>query len=188
MRILRFLIPIIVIALLFIMSNFALEDDAFINDPMTNDEANACFDGGSMAGHCGDDDTATQDESDWAWRCGWYLIRYETGIFTDDMMPADCHILIMNENVEIDINAQTNPRGGIPVPGGIDTDGDGIPDVFELFYYADLSNDATSDTDSDNCDMLCEYLRNLDPTAPDTDNDGIRDGYEVGTDPRKSVV
>lgn len=179
MRFLRFLIPMIVITLLFMMmNNFALEDDTFINDPANNENANACFDGGSMAGHCGGYGIATQDEIDWAWRCGWYLIRYEAEIFSYDMMPDDCHILIMNESIETMVSTQAIPTG---VP---DSDGDGIPDAWEMIYYADLNNDENSDTDADNCNLYCEYLRNLDPTTPDTDNDGIRDGYEVSTDPR----
>lgn len=46
-----------------------------------------------------------------------------------------------------------------------DTDGDGLTDVYEKYYFE------------------------TDPTNPDTDNDGLPDGYEVyylGTDPTKS--
>lgn len=65
-----------------------------------------------------------------------------------------------------------------------DTDGDGVPDAWELIYYPDLSNDENSDTDNDMCDLACEYQRNTIPTDHDTDDDGIRDGYETGSDPR----
>lgn len=72
-----------------------------------------------------------------------------------------------------------------------DTDGDGLPDAWELNYYSDLSHDATYDDDNgdgtlgdDSCNLLCEYTRNTDPTDEDTDNDRIRDGFEIGSDPR----
>ncbi|MGJ3238814.1 MAG: TadE/TadG family type IV pilus assembly protein [Anaerolineae bacterium] len=61
-----------------------------------------------------------------------------------------------------------------------DTDGDGIPDAWELLHYPDLSNDQFSDTDNDECNLLCEYTQETDPTDFDTDNDGIRDGREAG--------
>lgn len=55
------------------------------NDPNKNERANACFEGGTMAGKC---------DSEWAWTCGWYLIRYEAGIFSRAVFPDTCAILL----------------------------------------------------------------------------------------------
>ncbi len=63
-----------------------------------------------------------------------------------------------------------------------DTDGDGLPDGWETFYYPDITTvDQSSDTDNDNCNSACELSRGSNPINPDTDGDGIRDGYELGT-------
>ena len=49
------------------------------NDPNESPTANGCFEGGSMEGKC-------QTETEW--RAGWYVIRYEYGIFTRDQVPS----------------------------------------------------------------------------------------------------
>ncbi|MEO1286227.1 MAG: hypothetical protein AAFV93_00560 [Chloroflexota bacterium] len=52
-------------------------DDA--NDPNNNEDANACYDGGTLEGKC---------DSEVMWQAGWYLIRFEYGIFDRDEIPA----------------------------------------------------------------------------------------------------
>ncbi|HMP90980.1 MAG TPA: S8 family serine peptidase [Kiritimatiellia bacterium] len=48
-----------------------------------------------------------------------------------------------------------------------DTDGDGIPDAWEIFYFGSLTNvNATSDWDGDGFIDLHEYLAGTDPTDP----------------------
>ena len=52
-------------------------------------------------------------------------------------------------------------------PGGIDTDGDGIPDGWELFYGLNPNvADATLDPDGDGLDNLHEYIAHTDPRVP----------------------
>ena len=52
-------------------------------------------------------------------------------------------------------------------PGGVDTDGDGIPDGWELFYGLNRNvADSTLDTDGDGLDNLHEYIAHTDPRVP----------------------
>ncbi len=75
-----------------------------------------------------------------------------------------------------------------------DEDGDGMPDACERRYGLDPSDpfDASGDPDGDGLEngFECSYDRGmcsnwLNPTSPDTDNDGYDDGEEIeaGTDP-----
>ena len=71
-----------------------------------------------------------------------------------------------------------------------DSDGDGLPDGWEVQYgFNPLNNsDATVDGDGDGLSNLEEYQYGTDPTVADSDGDGYDDGYEVsqGTDPLDS--
>lgn len=92
------------------------------------------------------------------------------------------------------------PNGDLFVPAGAgDTDGDGMPDVWERIYFPnDLTQlTATGDKDGDGLKDVDEYLRDSDPTKADTDGDGLNDVVETktgtfvsasntGTDPRKA--
>jgi PKD repeat protein len=61
-----------------------------------------------------------------------------------------------------------------------DTDGDTLPDDWELLYYTPVTlNDQWSDDDFDDCSQECEYNYGLDPFNPDTDADGMMDGWEL---------
>lgn len=70
---------------------------------------------------------------------------------------------------------------------GADSDGDGIPDDYELAHGMNPNNpvDAQEDPDRDGLTNLQEYLLGTDPRNADTDGDGLKDGDEVarGTNP-----
>src|SRR5258706_5859212 len=70
---------------------------------------------------------------------------------------------------------------------GADSDGDGIPDEYELAHGMNPNNpvDAQEDPDRDGLTNLQEYLLGTDPRNADTDGDGLKDGDEVarGTSP-----
>ena len=76
-------------------------------------------------------------------------------------------------------------------PTNADTDGDGMPDGWEIkmsFNPRD-PQDANQDRDKDGLSNLGEYFFGTDPDIPDTDGDGFRDGIEVNlrTNPTKKL-
>lgn len=72
-------------------------------------------------------------------------------------------------------------------PFNADSDGDGMPDGFEVQHYLNPSDasDASQDADGDGLTNLQEYDLGTDPTNADSDGDGVWDGDENdgGTDP-----
>ena len=76
-------------------------------------------------------------------------------------------------------------------PNDPDTDGDGLPDGWEVDNGLDPNdstgdNGADGDPDGDGLDNAGEYAARTDPVDPDSDDDGLNDGDEVdtyGTDP-----
>jgi len=68
----------------------------------------------------------------------------------------------------------------------LDSDGDGLPDSWEIQYFGDLSRNGTLDWDGDGISDRGEYLAGTHPKNTDTDGDGLSDGIEVfthGTNP-----
>ena len=72
-------------------------------------------------------------------------------------------------------------------PNEIDSDGDNMPDGWEVNYNLDPNNqsDDITDFDSDGLINVDEYTNSTDPTDEDSDDDGFLDGEEIdkGTDP-----
>ncbi|MCL4298836.1 MAG: hypothetical protein KJ077_24070 [Anaerolineae bacterium] len=65
-----------------------------------------------------------------------------------------------------------------------DTDGDGMPDGWELDNGLDPEvDDASDDADGDGATNLDEYQAGSDPQDADSDGDGVNDDVEIGTDP-----
>jgi hypothetical protein len=52
------------------------------------------------------------------------------------------------------------------VPSGMDTDGDGLPDQWELYYFGNLSRDGNGDWNNDGILDRDAFRFGLDPTAP----------------------
>lgn len=64
--------------------------------------------------------------------------------------------------------------------GDGDTDDDGIPDSWEIFYGTDPTvKDDTQDKDLDGLINREEFFHGTHPNDPDSDNGGAADGYEV---------
>ena len=72
-----------------------------------------------------------------------------------------------------------------PVSAAEDTDGNGLPDAWEMFYFGHLGVDPKADPDNDGLTNLQEFRTGTSPLNSDTDGDGIPDGIEVrlGTNP-----
>ncbi|UCE73790.1 MAG: hypothetical protein JSV56_12305 [Methanomassiliicoccales archaeon] len=75
-------------------------------------------------------------------------------------------------------------------PTNPDTDGDGMPDGWEVQHGLNPLNywDRYSDPDGDGLNNIGEYQYDTDPNDPDTDGDTMYDGWEVdnGLDPKSS--
>ena len=75
--------------------------------------------------------------------------------------------------------APTSTRTPTPTqtPVGADSDGDGMPDTYELAHAClnPAVNDATPDPDNDSLTNIGEYALGTDPCNPDTDGDGFKD-------------
>ena len=57
-----------------------------------------------------------------------------------------------------------------------DTDGDGLPDEWEIRNFGDLDETAIGDLEPDGLTNVQEFNRNTNPNDADSDNDGIDDG------------
>jgi len=57
-----------------------------------------------------------------------------------------------------------------------DTDGDGLPDDWEIRYFGSLAQSGSADPDGDGLTNLQEWQAATDPTKKDTDGDGVADG------------
>ncbi len=66
-------------------------------------------------------------------------------------------------------------------PPGLSSDGDALPDEWEMAHFGDLSHDGRADSDNDGMDDLAEYRAGTDPLAPngDSDDDGLPDWWEA---------
>jgi len=123
------LIPLILIFVLATFSALAadgVDDRGNPNNPEVNDRANACFDGGSMAGKCDSTDIdgdgeIEQGEVDWHYTCGWFMIRFEEGLFTREEIPLTCLSLLPSEPKPEPQEVTAVQANG--VPAGCYTDG-----------------------------------------------------------------
>ncbi|MCL4875234.1 MAG: hypothetical protein KJ064_01175 [Anaerolineae bacterium] len=94
---------------------------------------NACNEGGSMTGKC---------TTDWHWTCGWYLARYDAGVFKS--VPAACQILLdvrpprpEAASSSVTTTACFNSVAGLVcVTGNVFTGDNAPPDgVIDVTYY-----------------------------------------------------
>jgi hypothetical protein len=112
---------------------------------------------------------------------GYYLGQIPTGTYTitasaSGYTPTSYSGVVIGDAAMVTEDFALVPR---------DSDGDGMPDWWELQYFGNLDRDGTGDWDGDDLIDLAEFEYGTDPTNPDSDGDGFTDGDEVGagTDP-----
>lgn len=95
--------------------------------------------------------------------------------------PARYVRVVGHTNSVNDFNSITETVIHYSVPA--DTDNDGLPDVWELFYFGNLTNTPAGDPDGDGQSNAYEFLHGTDPTvfnvSGDTDGDGLPDSWEM---------
>ncbi|HUR61637.1 MAG TPA: hypothetical protein VM286_04665 [Candidatus Thermoplasmatota archaeon] len=88
----------------------------------------------------------------------------------------------------VEIHAGSNPLNKLSKPydrNGVDGNGNGLPDVWEIRYFNSTTVnqaggvDPNGDPDHDGCSNLCEAANGTDPFNPDTNGNGILDGDEA---------
>ncbi|WP_319574437.1 fibronectin type III domain-containing protein [uncultured Desulfobacter sp.] len=115
--------------------------------------------------------------------------------YISDLAPGDYDWQVVNESGYI-VNKDPkliNVLADLPTShinldlenSDADSDGDGLPDCWELEYFGNLDQVADGHGDSDDLTNIEEYNIGTDPANGDTDGDNISDGDEVsaGTDP-----
>lgn len=91
------------------------DDQGNPNDPNDNDRANACFSEGSLEGKC---------DTDWEWKCGWHLIRFEYELTSREDFPTECASLLPP----------------LPEPEAVDNDAGCYVMARASFYYNGVPN------------------------------------------------
>ena len=65
-------------------------------------------------------------------------------------------------------------------PFGLSSDGDELPDEWELRHFGSLDRDGSGDADGDGLSDFDEFRHRTDPLRKDTDGDGLSDAVEIG--------
>jgi len=79
-----------------------------------------------------------------------------------------------------DVHGETRPHGGdvdIGADEFVDTDGQGMPDWWQLHFFGSLGQDPNANPDGDGLTNIEEYVFATDPMNPDTSGNGILDGH-----------
>jgi hypothetical protein len=103
------------------------DDQGNRNDPTVNERANACYEGGNMEGKC---------DTEWEWTCGWYMIRYDYGLFSRETIPASCATLLAGPQVSGADCVYLSALGIYVDFNG----GNYLPEVWDVYLTSSCSN------------------------------------------------
>lgn len=107
---------------------------------------------------------------------------------TDAAGNASAGVKMPSGAPPVDQRIEASTAGGsviftIHVPNGVDADGNGLADAWEMAHFGSLGHDPDGDEDQDGLSNADEMLEGTDPNKSDTDGDGIPDGQDaVATD------
>jgi len=93
-------------------------------------------------------------------------------------IEGNAYLALANFTDAGDLNIESNIYASSIIS---DSDGDGLPDSWEMDHFGDLTHDGTGHSDADNLTDLEEFQNATDPNNPDTDGDWVNDSDEVGT-------
>lgn len=98
------ILSILVLFLLSTVGSFAQTT----NDPNDDPDANACYEGGTLYDTCNSmdadlDGDIDQDDIDWMWTCGYYLIRVEYGMYSSDILDGICMEIIVEVEEVVEV-------------------------------------------------------------------------------------
>ena len=94
--------------------------------------------------------------------------------------PARYVRIVGHTNSQDDFNSLTEVVIHYSTP--VDSDRDGLPDIWEMYYFGNLTNTPAGDPDGDLLSNAYEFLHGTDPTVytfVDTDGDGLPDAWEM---------
>jgi len=109
---------------------------------------------------------------------GWFLLK-ATGIYLT--ITFIVYLLVNYEAIKLQLSDAKASEIGVQIDLAGDSDGDGIPDWWEIKYGLNPNDptDAAADYDNDGAPNILEFQFNTDPFNPDSDNDGYFDGEEI---------
>ena len=109
----------------------------------------------------------------------WSGVREASGVETVTVPTSGADYTLSCEGNDTDVTITRSASY-------IDTDFDGMPDVWEQQFFGNLDNNGQGDTDGDGLSDREEYVNGTDPFDTDTDGDGDSDFEEVafGSNPR----
>jgi hypothetical protein len=99
---------------------------------------------------------------------------------TDDFRVESTETVILSVTTGDYLISASNATATVAIlDNDLDSDATGMSDAFQLTFFGHLGISPSADPDTDGLTNLQEYQRGTDPTNPDTDADGMPDGWEL---------
>ncbi len=125
-----------------------------------------------------------------AWAALTVTARSQSFVFDSDGRLSESRLSSTQRvNYAYDSFGNITQSVAIGIQGEADTEGDTLPDAWELVWFNGLTNTAAGDFNQDTISNLKHYQDQTDPTDPDTDGDGMWNTDELlaGTQPTNAA-